>query len=137
MRKIMKFVQYNLSGKVVEQYSCDFDQLKANPIGEKVRATMDDGKIYTGFWDSFLGQGKIQTAEISRYDLDEKTSKLRSLNSIVTFVPTSRIAKLEAILYSNPRWGTGPTNKFEFFKPVKTRSDFFRNWPRKNSTQSK
>ena len=50
----MKFVQYNLSGKVVEQYSCDFDQLKANPIGEKVRATMDDGKIYTGFWDSFL-----------------------------------------------------------------------------------
>ena len=94
----MKFVQYNLSGKVVEQYSCDFDQLKANPIGEKVRATMDDGKIYTGFWDSFLGQGKIQTAEISRYDLDEKTSKLRSLNSIVTFVPTSRIAKLEVIL---------------------------------------
>ena len=36
----MKFMQYNLSGKIVEQYSCDFDQLKANPIGEKVRVTM-------------------------------------------------------------------------------------------------
>ena len=52
----MKFIQYNLSGKIVEQYSCDFDQLKANPIGEKVRITTDDGKIYIGFWDTFLGQ---------------------------------------------------------------------------------
>lgn len=31
----MKFIQYNLAGKVVEQYYCDFDQLKANLIGEK------------------------------------------------------------------------------------------------------
>ena len=117
----MKFMQYNLSGKIVEQYSCDFDQLKANPIGEKVRVTMDNGKICVGFWDTFIGQCKVQTAEISQYDLDEKTSKLRSSNSIVTFVPTSRTAKLEAILHSNPRWGTGPTNKFEFPKPVKRR----------------
>ena len=131
MRKIMKFIQYNLAGKAVEQYSCDFDQLKANPIGEKVRVTMDDGKICVGFWDTFLGQGKVQTVEISQYDLDEETSKLRSFNSIVTFVPTSRITKLEAILHSNLRWGTGPTNKFEFPKPVKIdpELDPFKNWP--------
>ena len=55
----MEFVQYNLSGKVVEQYLCDFDQLEANPLGEKVRVTMDDGKVYTGFWNSYLGQGKL------------------------------------------------------------------------------
>lgn len=92
---------------------------------------MDNGKICVGFWDTFLGQGKVQTAEISQYDLDEKTSKLRSFNSIVTFFPTSRIAKLEAILHSNPRWGTGPTNKFEFSKPVKIDSELdpFKNWP--------
>lgn len=127
----MKFIQYNLAGKVVEQYSCDFDQLKANPIGEKVRVTMDNGKICVGFWDTFLGQGKVQTAEISQFDLDEKTSKLRSFNSIVTFVPTIRIAKLEAILHSNPHRGTGPTNKFEFSKPVKIdpELDPFKNWP--------
>lgn len=127
----MKFIQYNLAGKVVEQYSCDFDQLKANLIGEKVRVTMDNGKICVGFWDTFLGKGKVQTAEISQYDLDEKTSKLRSFNSIVAFVPTSRIAKLEAILHSNPRWGMGPTNKFEFSKPVKIdpELDPFKNWP--------
>lgn len=127
----MKFIQYNLAGKVVEQYSCDFDQLKANPIGEKVRVTMDNGKICVGFWDTFHGQGKVQTAEISQYDLDEKTSKLRSFNSIVTFVPTSRIVKPEAILHSNPCWGTGPTNKFEFSKPVKIdpELDPFKNWP--------
>ena len=131
----MKFMQYNLSGKIVEQYSCDFDQLKANPIGEKVRVTMDNGKICVGFWDTFLGQCKVETAEISQYDLDEKTSKLRSSNSIVTFVPTSRIAKLEAILQSNPRWGTWPTNKFEFSKPVKIdpELDPFKNWPIKKT----
>lgn len=125
------FIQYNLSGKIVEQYSCDFDQLKANPIGEKVRITTDDGKIYIGFWDTFLGQGTVQTAEISRYDLDEKTSNLRSSNSIVTFIPINRITKLEAILHSNPRWGTRPTNKFEFSKPVKidSKQDPFKNWP--------
>lgn len=115
----MKFIQYNLAGKVVEQYSCDFDQLKANPIGEKVRVTMDNGKICVGFWDTFHGQGKVQTAEISQYDLDEKTSKLRSFNSIVTFVPTSRIVKLEAILHSNPRWGRDRLTSLNFLNQQK------------------
>ena len=72
----MKFIQYNLSGKIVEQYSCDFDRLKANPIDEKVRITTDDGKIYIGFLDTFLGKNTVQTAEISKYDLDERTSNL-------------------------------------------------------------
>lgn len=133
----MKFIQYNLSGKIVEQYSCNFDQLKANPIGEKVRVTMDDSKIYIGFWDSFLGQSKIQTAEVSQYDLNEETAKLKSSNMVVIFVPTNRIAKLEVILHSNPRWGTVLTNKFEFSKPVKIKSDFLRKWPGKNGTQPK
>ncbi|MGN1282308.1 MAG: hypothetical protein ACI4UB_00620 [Limosilactobacillus sp.] len=134
---MMEFIQYNLPGEIVEQYSCDFAQLKANPIGEKVRVTMDDGKIYIGFWDTFLGQGLVQTAEISRYDLDEKTSQLRSSNSMVTFVPTHQIAKLEAILHSNPRWGTGPTNKFMFAKAAKPKPDFFKEWPKENGTQLK
>lgn len=91
----MKFIQYSLAGKVVEQYSCDFDQLKDNLIGEKVRVTMDNGKICVGFWDTFLGQGKVQTAEISQYDLDEKTSKLRSFNSIVTFFRQAELLNLK------------------------------------------
>jgi hypothetical protein len=56
----MKFIQYNLSGKIVEQYSCDFDQLKANPIGEKVRITTDDGKGYIGFWILFLNKAQFK-----------------------------------------------------------------------------
>ena len=126
----MKFIQYNLSGKIVEQYSCDFDRLKANPIDEKVRITTDDGKIYIGFLDTFLGKNTVQTAEISKYDLDERTSNLRSSNSIVTFVPTNRITKLETILHSNPQWGTRPSNKFEFSKPVKIdpKQDIFKNF---------
>lgn len=29
---------------------------------EKVRVTMDDGKISVGFWYTFLGQGKVSMA---------------------------------------------------------------------------
>lgn len=35
----MKFIKYSLSGKIIEQYSCDINQLTDNPIGEKVRVT--------------------------------------------------------------------------------------------------
>lgn len=87
----MKFIQYDLSGEIIEQYSCDFNQIKDNPISEKVRVTMNDGEVYIGFWDTFLGQSAVQTAE------------LRSSNSLVTFIPASRIAKIEAISHSNPR----------------------------------
>ncbi|WP_300956083.1 MULTISPECIES: hypothetical protein [Lactobacillus] len=129
----MKFIQYDLSGEIIEQYSCDFNQLKVNPISEKVRVTMNDGKVYIGFWNTFLGQSKVQIAEISQYDLDEEASELRSSNSLVTFIPTNRIAEIEAILHSNPRWGTRPTNKFEFAKPVNMNliSQLFKNWPSK------
>lgn len=109
----MKFIQYGLSREIIEQYSCDFNQIKDNPISEKVRVTMNDGKVYIGFWDTFLGQSAVQTAELSQYDLDEETSELRSSNSLITFIPASRIAKIEAISHSNPRWGTRPTNKFK------------------------
>lgn len=94
---------------------------------------MDDGRIYIGFLDTFIGQNAIQTVEVSQYDLNEETSELRSNESIVTFIPTNKIIKLEAIQYSNPRWGTKPTNKFEFAKPVKIDPELepFKNWLRK------
>ena len=37
---------------------------------------------------------------------------------MVTFVPTYKITKSEAILHSSPRWATELINKFEFSKEV-------------------
>lgn len=65
-RVLVKFIQYDLSGEIIEQYSCDFNQIKDNPISEKVRVTMNDGEVYIGFWDTFLGQSAVQTAELSQ-----------------------------------------------------------------------
>lgn len=129
----MKFIQYNLSGEVVKQYSTDFNKLKAYPLGEKVRITLNDETVYIGFWDTWLGQETIKVVDISRYDLDENTSKLRSGNQLTTFVPTSEIVKIEAILYSNPRWGTRPTNNFEFSNSGKMdpELDQLKNLPKK------
>lgn len=133
----MKFIQYNLAGEVVDQYSTDVKHLKANPVGEKVRITMNDGKKYVGFWDTFIENHKLpDKIKVSRYDLDEKTGKLRSAKDIADYVPIKKIAKVEAILHSNPRWGTRATNKFVFSKPVKIdpeRDPFFKNWPHKNT----
>lgn len=52
---------------------------------------MNDGKTYIGFGDTFIGQDIVRIAKINRYDLDETTSKLRSPNSIVTFIVTYKI----------------------------------------------
>lgn len=130
---LMKFIQYSLTGEVIEQYSCDFDQLNTHPVGKKVKVTMNDGKTYVGFWNVWQGQKVVEVAEINKYDLDESTAKLRSNNVLTTFVPTSKISQIEAIVHSNPRWGIRPSNKFEFQEPVKidTNAAFFKNWSRR------
>lgn len=114
----MKFIQYNLAGEIIKECSIVFDQLKVNPLGEKVRITTNDGKEYTGFWNIPIVQQNNKTVLVSQYDLDEATSKLRSSNDISIFIPAQNIAKIEAILHSNPRWGQQPTNRFTFPKPI-------------------
>lgn len=135
----MKFIQYNLAGEVVKQYSADVIQWEAYPLGEKVRITTNEGKEYVGFWDTFIENHKLpDKIKVSQYDLDEETGKLKSNEDIANYVSVKKIAKVEAILYSNPRWGTRATNKFTFTEPVKIdpQNDPFKNWPQ-NSTQSK
>ncbi|WP_416353267.1 hypothetical protein ACNAN0_10725 [Agrilactobacillus fermenti] len=101
-------------------------------MGEKVRITMNDGNVYVGFWDAPFENHSAKTAELVRYDLDENNSKLRSFNNVSIFIPIQNIVKIEAILHSNPRWGTRPTNKFVFAELVKINLESsapFRNWP--------
>ncbi|WP_242360822.1 hypothetical protein [Limosilactobacillus antri] len=116
----MKFIQYNLTGAVVEEYSSDISKWSAYPLGEKVRITTNTGKEYVGFWNTFIMDHQLPTEiKVGRYDLDEETGKLRSNKDIADYVPLKEIAKVEAVLHSNPRWGTRATNKFAFAKPVK------------------
>lgn len=127
----MKFIQYNLAGDVVKEYSTDISQWEAYPLGEKVRITTNEGKEYVGFWNTFIMDHQLPAEiEVGRYDLDEETGKLRSNKEIADYVSIKKIAKVEAILHSNPRWGTRATNKFFFSKPVKANPglDLFKNW---------
>ena len=92
----------------------------AYPLGEKERITTNDGDEYVGFWNTFIMDRQLPTEiKIGRYDLDEKTGKLRSAKDIADYVPIKKFAKVEAILHSDPRWGTRATNKFVFAKPIK------------------
>ena len=56
-----------------------------------------------------------------------KKSPGRSGNKVVIFMPINRISQLEVILYSNPRCGVAPNNKFTFSKSARRdfKSDFF------------
>ena len=123
----MEFIQYDQVGKIVKRSICEFNQLKHSPLGQKVRVTLNDETQHIGFWDIFL-RPDAKIAEINKYDLDEGTDELRSGNRVVTFMPINRISQLEVILYSNPRWGVAPTNKFTFSKSARRdfKSDFFK-----------
>ena len=111
----MKFIQYNLVGKVVKKYSTDVSQWETYPLGEKVRITTKLGKEYIGFWNTFIMNNQLPAEiKVVRYDFDEETGKLRSDKEFVDYVPIKEITKLEAILHSSPRWGTRATNKFVF-----------------------
>lgn len=97
----MKFIQYNLAGKVVKKYSADVSQWEAYPLGEKVRITTKLGKEYIGFWNTFIMNNQLPSEiKVVRYDLDEETGKLRSDKKFVDYVPIKEITKLEAILRS-------------------------------------
>lgn len=109
----MELIEYRLSGEIVNRKSVNFAQLESYPVGQRVRITLDDGDSYTGFWNTVPKDHSVNTIEVSQYDLDESTATLRSYNDdTLFFVPTKRIAKVEAILYSSPRWGAHPTNQF-------------------------
>lgn len=111
----MKFIQYNLTGDVVEEYSTDISKWTTYPLGEKVRITTNTGEEYVGFWNTFIMDHQLPTEiKVGRYDLDKETGKLRSNKDIADYVPLKEIAKVEVILHSNPRWGTRATNKFSF-----------------------
>lgn len=106
----MKLIVYKLSGEI--DYEGEF-VINRTPLGQKVRVTTSDGEVYIGFWKTQALRGVLpDMIEVLRYDLDETTATLRSNNDTIDSVPLDKIVKIEAILFSNPRWGVRPTNKF-------------------------
>lgn len=114
-----EFIQYDLQGNVKLKTTFDFTRHSCH--GQKTRITTTDGCQYIGFMN-FTGKtmpGTLQPAEnpsvfeLQRFDIDSFTKKVRSNNLISIFIPLNITTRVEAILYSNPRWGRYPNNKFQ------------------------
>ena len=113
----MEYIQYSLFGEVRDEQHYSIDRLLTNPVGEKVKVTLVNDTECIGFWDTYVENNKLpEKIKISRYDLDEEKGELRSSKSIEERILTKDIVKVEAILYSNPRWRVPPTNKFKFIE---------------------
>lgn len=65
----MKFIQYSLAGRIIEEAEFSGASFDAYPIGQKVRITTCDEKIYVGFWGTFMEKIKFH-----------KKSRLRTMS---------------------------------------------------------
>lgn len=115
-----EFIRYDLRGNIKLKTKLDLTQHSCH--GQKTRITTKDGHQYIGYMDynGPFQPGTIAPAEthavfaLNRFDIDPLTKNVRSYNFTTIFVPLTLITKVEAILYSNPRWGRYPNNDFSF-----------------------
>lgn len=68
-KRVMKFIQYSLAGRIIEEAEFSGASFDAYPIGQKVRITTCDEKIYVGFWGTFMEKIKFH-----------KKSRLRTMS---------------------------------------------------------
>lgn len=121
-----KIVFYERNGEVNRIVDLNADNLK-QCNGMKLKCYLNDNSEVVGYADIFRSNNKNQFAnEINKYiylwtfdNLDEELHQLvgeeeNKFNQTFRQVAINDISKIEAILYSNPRWGTRLTNKFEF-----------------------
>lgn len=124
---LKKIIFYKKDGQVKSEEILTKENLK-HIHGMMTKCTMENGKEEVGFADS-TGVYDIENydGKIKDYiylwtwdNLDEATGKLignddEKYNHTLNPVKIDEIENIEAILYSNPRWGGKLTNKFEFF----------------------
>lgn len=110
---MIKFIVYNLSGKVLDTQLIEPQSIEEKTLGQKVRITLNDGKNYEGFTDSSFDSKTQKKLVLFLYDIDEEHNNLRSNKEINIFIPLEKVAQVETIKFSNPRWGSPLTNKFE------------------------
>lgn len=115
---------YTADGKFKEQQDLNYDNL-GNTNGMMLRCFMQNGTSFEGFADPYRTHGTPQY-DGSIHDfiylwtwdhLDEGTHRLvgddaTKFDQTFVPVPIQEITHIDAILYSNPRWGGILTNRF-------------------------
>lgn len=123
-----EIIYYNLSGKIKNREQLINKNIeKCN--GMKIRCWLKDNSQKVGFADVFRthdqndydGTVKDYINLYTFNNLDEdKNQLIGDFNSkyekSYIKIEIADIEIIEAILYSNPRWGTRLTNKFQFVK---------------------
>lgn len=122
-----EIIYYNLRGQIENRELLINDNI-AECNGMKIRCWLKDNSQKVGFADVFRihdeneYDGMIKDyINLCIFDhLDEDTNQLTGCdnskyNQTYMKVYIEDIEKIEAILHSNPRWGTKLTNKFIFF----------------------
>jgi hypothetical protein len=116
-----KLIIYKPNGDIFNSCDLNFETLKPSVLGEMVRVTLKNKDTYEGFADEPYLSGKGKYLTLKHYDIDYEKFGLRSQNMVTISIPLEIIDKLEAILYSNPRWGHPPVNEFLFDTEFKHR----------------
>lgn len=79
--------------------------IEEKTLGQRVRITLDDEKTYEGLTDNTFDSKTEKKLVLFLYDIDEEHNKLRSDKGISIFIPLKKVTQVEAIRFSNPRWG--------------------------------
>lgn len=121
-----EIIYYDLSGKIINR-----EQLNINNIGKcngmKIRCWLKDNSQKVGFADVYrIHDENDYDGTVKEYinlcifvNLDEDKNQLignddSKYEQSYIKVEIEDIETIEAILHSNPRWGTSLTNKFQF-----------------------
>lgn len=118
------FTRYEFNGELVESRFIDVNEItnrKYSCLGQMIRVTINNAESYEGFEDEPYLSGKGNCLTLKWYDINYETFHLKSGNMTTIFIPLEIIDKIEAILYSNPRWGHPPINEFVFSQDLKSR----------------
>lgn len=99
--------------KIIENQMIEPQSIEEKTLGQRVRITLDDEKTYEGLIDNTFDSKAEKKLVLFLYDIDEEHNKLRSDKGIRIFIPLKKVTQVEAIRFSNPRWGSPLTNKFE------------------------
>lgn len=119
-----KISYYTADGTLKEQQELNNENI-GNTNGMMLRCFMQNGTIHEGFSDPYRTHGKPpydggihDFIYLWTWDyLDEKTHKLigddtTKFDQTFVPVPIHEIIRIDAILFSNPRWGGKLTNRF-------------------------
>ena len=119
-----KICFYKLNGTMQNEVDFNEENLKGT-FGMKVRCVFKDGTEKVGYSccnDNYYKNGMIDC--ISNFELwtlrDFNIDKPNMIyEQEFTPVDLTNIERIDAILHSNPRWGTPPSNTFDFKKGSK------------------